>query len=230
VTLRIDWCSHQAAHHAVTHWHYSKSMPAGKAVKVGAWEDGQFIGAVIFSRGATINIGTPFGLPQTSVCELTRVALRDHTAPVSRILSIALRFLRRQCPGLELIVSFADEGQGHVGGIYQATNWIYLGSQAYHAYRVKGRLVHPKTLHSRYGKGGQSIPWLRANVDPRAERVTTGVKHKYVMPLNDRTRAAIAPLARPYPKRAESIAAMRPPIQVEEGGSTPTSALLSESA
>ena len=33
--LRLDWCSHDAAKYAVEHYHYSRSMPAGKTVKVG---------------------------------------------------------------------------------------------------------------------------------------------------------------------------------------------------
>lgn len=28
-------------------------------------------------------------------------------------------------PGLRLVVSYADAGQGHVGTIYQATGWLY---------------------------------------------------------------------------------------------------------
>ncbi len=72
------------------------------------------------------------------------------------------------------------------------------------AYRVNGEIVHPRSLHHRYGTGGQSIPWLRANVDPKAERIKTPVKHKYLMPLDAEMRTRIAPLAKPYPKRESS--------------------------
>src|SRR5688572_27900813 len=109
-------------------WHYSRRMPRCKLAKIGAWEDGRFIGAVVFGRGATPNIGSPFGLDQTEVCELVRVALRDHRAPVSQIMAEARRKLRETSPGLRVIVSFADTAQDHHGGIYQADNWIYLGA------------------------------------------------------------------------------------------------------
>jgi hypothetical protein len=39
VDLKVDFCSYEAAKYAVEHWHYSKTMPAGKTVKIGAWED-----------------------------------------------------------------------------------------------------------------------------------------------------------------------------------------------
>lgn len=106
--LRLDWCSYRAAKWAVEHWHYSKRMPAGKAAIVGVWEFGKFIGCVIFSRGANNHIGNPYGLNQTEVCELTRVALTEHVAPVSRIVGISVRMLKKQSPGLRLIVSYAD--------------------------------------------------------------------------------------------------------------------------
>lgn len=204
VDLRVDWATHEAAKYACEHWHYSKSLPVGKLIKVGAWERGKFIGVVLFGRGAAINIGSPFGLNQTEVCELVRVALTSHETPVSRILSIATRWAHRNNPGLRLIVSYADTELGHHGGIYQACGWLYIGDSTNdRKYTVKGRIYHPKTLHSLYGKGGQSIPWLRQNIDPNASTFVTSGKRKYVMPLDNAMKAQIAPLAKPYPKRAK---------------------------
>lgn len=203
--LRLDWCSHEAVKFACVHWHYSHGIPTGQRVAVGVWEDGTFKGVIIFSHGSTPEIGKPFGLTHTTVCELTRVALTAHRYPVSRMLAVAIKMLKRQSPGMRLIVSFADAAQGHHGGIYQATGWLYLGGTPTHAYRVKGRLYHPKALHGMYGTGGQSIPWLRANVDTSAERVLTGVKHKFVLPLDAAMWAKLTPLAQPYPKRNVSI-------------------------
>lgn len=201
VDLKVDFCSHEAAKWAVEHWHYSKRMPKSKLVYIGAWENNKFIGCVIFGYGATPEIGKPYNLKQTEICELVRVALTSHTSPVSRVLAIAIKFLAKQSPGIRLIVSFSDTGQGHHGGIYQATNWLYVGSEGYHAYRVRGEVVHPRTLYDRYGVGGQSIPWLHKNVDPKAERIETEAKHKYLYPLDRAMRKQIEPLAKPYPKR-----------------------------
>jgi len=225
--LRLDWATAAAARFACTNWHYSKCVPVFKAVRVGVWECGQFIGVVLFGQGATPEIGSPYGLKQIEICELTRVALTRHVSPVSKIIALALRFLRKQSPGLRMVVSFADASQGHHGGIYQAGGWVYVGGAETHGYRVNGTVVHPKTLHSRYGKGGQSIPWLRANVDPHAERVVSGFKHRYLMPLDEEMRREIEPLRKPYPKRAGSAGSGTPPIQGGRGGATPTPALSS---
>ena len=202
--LRIDWATHEAAKYACEKWHYSGCLPSFKRLKVGAWENGKFVGVVLFGQGATPEYGKRFCLPITSVCELTRVALCKHSISTSRILSIALRFLKKQCPGIRVVISFADSSQGHHGGIYQATNWIYDGPVSTHGYLVNGKIEHPKTLHSRYGVGGQSIPWLREHVDKKAERVVAAIKHRYLMPLDDAMRKQIQSLAKPYPKRVTS--------------------------
>lgn len=204
VELKLDWCSHEAAKYAVEHWHYSKRMPKGKLVYIGVWENGKFIGCVIYGHGATPEIGNPFGLVQTQICELVRVALTKHKTFTSRIVAISLALLKKQSSGLRLIVSFADSEQHHYGGIYQAGNWIYIGSENYHAYRVNGQLVHPRTLYDRYGVGGQSVEWLHRHVDPQAERVVTAQKHKYVMPLDNDMRRQIEPLRKSYPKRTHA--------------------------
>ena len=126
--LRLAGCSHKAAAFACRNWHYSKTVPPGKLVKIGAWEKGRFIGAVIFScgSGASVN-GTKYGFSQLwDFAELQRVALRRHEIEVSRIISIAFRLLRKTSPGLRAVVSYADPEQGHNGAIYQAGNWIYM--------------------------------------------------------------------------------------------------------
>lgn len=197
--LRLDWCSHEAAKHACLRFHYARSIPGSSTVKIGVWEDDRFVGAVIFSHGATPAIGSPYGLGQDRICELTRIALTTHKTPVSRILSIALRMLRSHCPGLRLIVSFADCAQGHHGGIYQATNWVYAGSVTTGSIRLRGELVHPKSVVSTYGT--QKMEWLRANLDPYAERVKGAPKHRYLLPLDREMTAQIEKLRQPYPKR-----------------------------
>ena len=201
--LRLDFCDHKAARHAVMRWHYSRAMPAFKLVRIGVWESGRFVGAILYGVGANRHIARPFKLKDTEVCELVRVALAPgRRYPTSKCVAISLRMLKRQSPGLKLVVSYADAGQGHVGTIYQATNWIFLGAATQPYLKVKGKVEHPRTLYDRYGRGGQSLPWLRAHVDPKAQRVKMAAKLKYVMPLEPRLRQQLEPLAQPYVKKS----------------------------
>lgn len=146
--LRLDWATHEASKYAVEHWHYSNCLPSGKSVKIGVWESDRFIGVIMFGLGATPNLSKKYNLKMTECCELTRVALTDHETPVSRIVAIALNFLKRSNPGIRIVVSFADEGsQGHHGGIYQAGNWVYSGSVQLDS--IHGSLRVKKFIHDR---------------------------------------------------------------------------------
>lgn len=223
--LKVDWCSHEAAKYAVEKWHYSRRLPVFKMVHVGAWEESVFIGCVLFGQGATPELGKKFGISRLEVCELTRVALGSHQSETTKIVKFAIKLLRIACPKLRLIISFADTSQGHHGGIYQGGNWLYAGESITHGYRVNGKLEHPKTLHSRYGKGGQSIPWLKTNVDQKASREVAAVKYRYLMPLDEAMRKQIEPLRKPYPKRVRSVGNDTPANHAGEGGATPTRTL-----
>lgn len=218
--LKIDWATHEAAKYACVNWHYSGCLPAGKLVKVGAWEDGKFIGVVLFGRGATPNLGNPYDLGQDECVELVRIALTTHAVPVSRIAALAIKFLRRSNQKLRLIVSFADQSQGHHGGIYQAGNWIYNGcGQPAKFYMIRGKLTHPRSI----GAKGlvQNINGAR-KIDPNATVVDVPGKHRYLMPLDAEMRERILPLSKPYPKRAKDQASTNP---VDLGGETPTRTL-----
>lgn len=200
--LKLAGCQHEAAAYACKTWHYSGCVPAGKLVKIGVWENGRFIGCVIFGRGANNNIGSKYRLGQTEVCELVRIALRAHEAPVSRIVSLALKLLRRQSPGLRLVVSYADPEQGHVGGIYQAGNWIYTGpSQAQRELVIGGVDVHKRSAGSRYGTASPAR--IQALTGKPVEYGPVRWKHTYLMPMDKAMRAATAQLSRPYPKRED---------------------------
>ena len=95
MTLRLDFCSKDAAKYACKKWHYSKKVPSGKTVDIGVWENDKFIGAVIFGQGACPNIEKPYGLNKTEICELSRVALTNHKAPVTKILAISIKMLKK---------------------------------------------------------------------------------------------------------------------------------------
>lgn len=209
--LKIDWATHEAAKYACANWHYSKCLPVGKLVKVGAWEDEKFIGVVLFGRGANYNMVKGYGLGQDQGCELVRIALKAHQTPVSKIAAMAMRFLKKQSPDIRLIVSYADPEQGHHGGIYQAGNWLYKGLSA-SALKVwyNGKWSHKKTVDDS-GVNQSNL---------KTKRVAG--KHTYLMPLDAEMREHILPLSKPYPKRVKDQDSEYPS---ELGGETPTHTL-----
>lgn len=225
MSLRLDWCSHEAAKYACENWHYSGCVPAGKVVKIGVWESSIYIGCVLFSRGAPPKLAGSFGLKQTECCELTRIALTTHTHPVTRIVRIAIKKLREFCPGLRLVVSFADPTQGHIGGIYQGGNWVFAGYSAQcggYEYFIDGKWMHPRSIGARFGT--RSIDVIERKLGSVPKRKPSR-KLRYLMPLDQGMENLARTLSKPYPKRAGSKANVVSANHAEEGGVTPTPAL-----
>lgn len=218
VQLKLDWATHEAAKYACENWHYSKKMPVNKTVKIGVWENGVYIGVVIFSPGATPTLYKTYNITQQEGCELTRIALNKHKSPVSKILSLSLKFLKKSNPGIKLVISFADTKEGHHGGIYQATNWIYVGTAGPRKLpKLNGKFIHERSLSLlvKQGKIKRSdCEWVNAKP-----------KHKYLMPLDEKMKKKVQILSKPYPKRAGSKDNVASGFQSEEGGANPTPAL-----
>jgi hypothetical protein len=199
--LKLDWCSHRAAKFAVEHWHYSQRMPMPPLVKIGVWEGGDFIGAIVFGRGASPHAVKFAALSQLEGAELVRVALTRHAHPVTRIVSIALKMLRRHSPGTRIVMSYADPKQGHLGKIYQAGNWVYLGkSPPSPLYFRNGRWVHPRSATGvQFGKA------VGLSLNNLPKRIVPG-KHRYAFPLDRSVRSKLEALRQPYPQHVEVAA------------------------
>jgi hypothetical protein len=189
-------------------------------VKIGVWENGCFIGSLIFSWGANLAMSQTVGLKLTECAELVRVALGRHRTPVSRIIAIAIRLLRLQSPRLRAIISYSDPYYGHHGGIYQAAGWFYLGPT-----RPERRYLHLERMIQRRAYSGHNFGSPARHLPAGAEQITVPGKHKYVMPLDAGMRERILPLAKPYPKRATSVDSDAPANHAGEGGASPTVAL-----
>lgn len=212
--LRVDWATHEAAKYACEHWHYSRVLPPSKTAKIGVWECGKFVGVVVFGVGATSDLCKRYGLQMQEGCELVRVALTHHANPVSRIVGIALKMIKKKYSGLRLCVSFADPEQGHCGSIYQAMNWVYTGTtSSSDEYLYRGKRWHGRAFRHKH-KGMEKHPDVTT--------IKGSVKYRYLMPLDAEMRERILPLSKPYPKRTKRQASENPS---DLGGSTPTRAL-----
>lgn len=218
--------SHKAVKYAVMNWHYSKTVPQS-GVAFSVFEGGAFCGVICFSNGS-INIQSPFNLKRGNVLELARVALNGKQSLTSKAVGLALRLVRKKTPMADIVVSYADSYEGHIGTIYQATNWTFLGSNKTVAKwinpktggTVHDRCVNPKGFIIQFGK---KTKCLRPD---QLIKIDSGVKHKYAYPLTKRGKEILKGMAKPYPKKAhEAKVDEAPASSREKGGAGPTRAL-----
>lgn len=220
--MRIETASEKAMKFACLNFHYAKRLPAPPRVGFSVFNDsGEWCGCIIFNNGLS-NTHKPFNLKRGQVCELVRVALNGKQTKTSKCVSTAVRIFRKQNPLVKMLVSYADSDFEHFGTIYQAMNWIYVGSK-----KTGDEFIDPKTgrsIHSRsHSSSGILIQFgtVRKGVQTKdLIRKKKGLKHKYIYVLDKKLKLNI--VSKPYPKSVQSIDGDAPGNQSGEGGSTPT--------
>ena len=137
-----------------------------------------------------ITYGTPPSAPlRSGVCgreftgkviELNRLVLRDNLKnEASLLVSRSLKML----PAGKVIVSFADTSQGHVGYVYQATNFLYTGLSAKRTnWAVKGKEgLHGQTIADEFRGVPHRSKALREKYGDDFTLVDRPRKHRYVI-------------------------------------------------
>jgi hypothetical protein len=129
--------------------HYAKRVPS-ITDSFGLYQDNNLIGIITYGIPANNNLNEVCGFP---AIELNRLCINDD-APrntASFLVGNSLKMLSTP----RVIISYADLGQGHIGYVYQATNWIYTGlGSADIEFEKDGKTWHRKALFNIYGPGG----------------------------------------------------------------------------
>jgi hypothetical protein len=200
--MRLTRANINAVRYACLHFHYAKTVPVVK-VAYNVFNDlNEWCGVIIYGSGANNNLASSVGLIQGEVLELVRVALNGKQSCTSQCLAQSIRQLHKDFPLVKIIVSYADLDQDHAGIIYQATNWLYLGTfnvGSLGAFIVNGKKTHPKSIHSLGIK--QNITEIRKRLDPNATEFYTKGKHKYIYVFNKKERKKWLTKTKPYPKK-----------------------------
>lgn len=196
--MRLEIASQKAVKYACMNFHYSKSVPnVGLGFSVFN-EKNEWCGCICYGIGATNNIASPYGLKQGQVIELLRMALNGKQQSTTKALAISMRLVAKKNPNVKLIVSYADSEQGHIGTIYQATNWIYTGFSVDTNLIVNGKREHRRTLGSRFGTcSSEKIKLMGYKV----EILKTKPKWKYIYPIDKTLVPLCQLLSKPYPKK-----------------------------
>jgi hypothetical protein len=163
----------QAMNIVVEHHYLHRKCPCSIAF-------GLFLGDEI--KGV-ICYGTPSSAPLRSgiagnenafnVIELTRLWVCDSVPKNGE--SFLIGNTLKKC-GKEIVVSFAEIDQGHVGTVYQASNWIYTGLSAKRTnWTIEGLDKHCQTIADKY-----TAAQIREKYGDKFKLVDRPRKHRYV--------------------------------------------------
>lgn len=156
----------------VLNYHYAKRMPS-VSFAFGLFENEELVGCVTYGMPASPRVcdgicGKDYS---KDVVELNRLVLKyNRPNEASYLISKSLKLL----PDNKIIISYADTSQNHVGYVYQATNWIYLGLSAVRTDRVF--IDGTKQKHNRH-----VISTEIEDIKKRTKLIARPRKHRYLM-------------------------------------------------
>lgn len=171
----------------VAHHYLHRKAPA--SYSFGLFDEmGSLVGVVTYGTPASrsLCVGLAGEEEAGNVLELTRLWVADVTPKNAE--SYLIGHSLKQLPdGKDLIVSYAEIEAGHVGTVYQATNWLYTGLSDRHVeWRIDGVKSSQHTRHffDQYG----SIEKAKEALGDRLVRAERGRKHRYVFVRGGRGR------------------------------------------
>lgn len=185
--------------------HYAKRMcPISYAFA--AWYGSNMIGVVTYGTplSSTLRSGVCGKDWADKVLELNRLCCENTHNIASLLVGRSLRLLPRP----SVIVSYADTGHGHIGYVYQATNFIYTGlSAAFKDPMVKGLEHKHHTTIGDEGRGHASrVTFLREKYgEENVYYINRARKHRYVFFCGNKTqvkqmKSDLMYDQQPYPK------------------------------
>lgn len=188
--MRLEKASHKAVKYACLNFHYAKAVPT-YSIGFSVFENNVWCGVILYGGGASVNMPSKFNLRNGQYLELNRMALNGKQSSTSKALSLSIKMIKKDCPTVKMLFSYADKGQNHYGIIYQASNWIYIENieSSGTEYFIDGVWKHDR------GRYTWSVDFKKL---PKRKKAG---KHKYIYPLDKSLIPMCKAMAKPYPKK-----------------------------
>ena len=159
--------------------HYAKRMcPISYAF--GLYKDSQLVGVVTYGVPSSSNLrsGICGAEYEKNVIELNRLCCNNEPNFASYLVGKSLQML----PKPLIVVSFADLKQGHVGYVYQATNFVYTGLSAKRTdWKIKGmEHLHGATIADMSRGQPNRAEWMKEKFGDDFYLEDRSSKHRYI--------------------------------------------------
>lgn len=203
-------------------WHYTHRLAGTTWL---GWPRADALQAVIcLGRGGNrYGVGDKFGIARfPGDVEVVRCVCHP-LAPkntASQALSAASVWLGAQ--GIAWCFAYSDTAEGHHGGIYQAINAVYVGTDAkqWVNFALNGSRVSKRVISGRYGTTAWPLVRDLAAADGAVlERVPWLPKLLYIIPsakscaVRSAIRKALAAHSKPYPQRGTDLQTHQTPYR-----------------
>lgn len=189
--LHLETISAWLARTVITRYHYSHKAVNNSYLHLGVFAGRELVGVLQFGYAMNPNSGRNIviGTGNREYMELNRMWIHDSQPrnTESRAISYAFRIIRSLHPSVRWVQSFADERCGAAGAVYQAANFLFIGSHFCGFYELDGVLYHELTMNCTKRGGASTL--LRANRQRAVRR--TFRQYRYIYFLDKRAKGQL---------------------------------------
>ena len=184
--------------------HYAKRIPP-ISYAFGIYKGSQLVGVVTYGTpvSSALRVGVCGEKWIDNVIELNRLCCNNEKNVASTLVGRSLQML----PKPLVVVSYADTEQGHVGYVYQATNFVYTGLSAKRTdWKLKGmEHLHGATVADMSRGQENRAQWMRDKFGDNFYLQDRSRKHRYVYFVGSKgqkklMQSALMYAVEPYPK------------------------------
>ena len=160
--------------------HYAKRWPS-ISYAYGLFDNGELIGIVTYGSPPSngIRIGLAGKENSDKILELNRLCLKyNRKNEASFLVAKSLKML----PKGKIIISFADTSQGHIGYVYQASNFKYCGlSEKRTDWKIRGQEnLHGQSVADEFRGRKNRVKLMREKYGDNFYLKDRPRKHRYV--------------------------------------------------
>jgi hypothetical protein len=153
--FRIEKIDNDVGRSFLEKYHYTHSCNL-LIISYGFYYDNNLKCVVGFSRPSGKNLARSIWENGTdyNTLELIRLFSFDDCPKntESYCISQSIKYLKEDMPDVKILVSYADSSAGHIGYIYQASNWKYIGTGSNERkIFIDGERQHRRSLYGKYG-------------------------------------------------------------------------------
>ena len=164
--------------------HYTKAF--GKATLIlGLWDNRTLCGVITFGQPSGRLVASSLGHTEKTCWEFLRmVVLDDCECSRTYFMGRSIKILRQKFPQVQILVTFADQTEGHDGTVYLAGSWepVGLTAKKYHYIRVPDGMRFNKRIPWDYAKRN-GITELEASIILELVKVMEEPKIRFIKVL-----------------------------------------------
>lgn len=205
--------------------HYSQTVVQNATLHLGIYNGRELVGVMQFGYAMNPNSGRRVveGTANDEYLELNRLWVHDKCPrnTESRVMRFAFTLIKKIRGKVRWIQSFADERCGRCGVVYQASNFLYVGSHVSEFYHLDGEWFHKINVTTKNSRaGGIRGRKIQENLH-RAQKVSFR-QFRYIYFLKPKYRAGLRFEVQPFPKpRGEGLNGEAPRVHRGKKGSIP---------